>query len=215
MLDEGNNVTLDTPEAPPPEESNNRTFLIVAGVFAALIFLTLVCGAVYVLGYLPSQTAKQKSTLTAIAAGNSQQSAQATSTAQAALWTPTSPPTFTPTSTDTPVSTNALLGSPTASPVIAITAVPATVTPTTDLAAMQTQLAAQMTSTEVAGGGAGTPGALGTLGALGTPATPGTPTGMPRTGYFDQVGLPGLVILTLALVAVIFLARRLRNTPSK
>ena len=49
MLDEGNNDNLETPEAQPPEESNNRTFLIVGGIFAALIFLTLVCGAIYVL----------------------------------------------------------------------------------------------------------------------------------------------------------------------
>ncbi len=38
---------------------------------------------------------------------------------------------------------------------------------------------------------------------------------MPRTGFFDQVGLPGLLILTLALIVVIFLARRLRNAPTK
>ncbi len=61
MLDEGNNPNLETPEAPPPEESNNRTFLIVGGIFAALIFLTLVCGAVYALWYLPSHTAAAKS----------------------------------------------------------------------------------------------------------------------------------------------------------
>jgi hypothetical protein len=38
---------------------------------------------------------------------------------------------------------------------------------------------------------------------------------MPKTGFFDQIGLPGLVILTLALIVVIFLSRRLRNSPSK
>jgi hypothetical protein len=72
-----------------------------------------------------------------------------------------------------------------------------TKTPTADpatLSAMQTQLSQQMTSTAVA---------------LGTLAIGGE--GMPATGFFDQVGLPGLIILTLALVVVIFLARRLRK----
>jgi ABC-type antimicrobial peptide transport system permease subunit len=39
--------------------------------------------------------------------------------------------------------------------------------------------------------------------------------GMPTTGFFDQVGLPTLIILALALIAVIFLARRMRKSPSK
>ncbi len=195
MLDEGDNPNLETPEAPPPEESNNRTFLIVGGIFAALIFVTLVCGAIYALWYLPNRTAQQKATQAAIEAGNAQVVAQMTSTAQAALWTPTSQPT--PLPTNTPVSAIQSLNSPTA--VIAESTATATLAPTTDpatLAAMQTQLAQQLTSTAIANG---------------TPlAGP-----MPQTGFFDQVGFPGLIILTLALIAVIFLARRLRNAHSK
>ena len=196
MLDEGNPVNLETPEAPPPEESNNRTFLIVGGIFAALIFLTLVCGAVYALWYLPGHSASQKATQAAIQASNAHVIAQMTSTAQAALWTPTSPPASTPVGTTVPAN-------PTA--VIAMNTPTETMIPTTNtgtLVAMQTQLAQQMTST---------------LAALGTPVALGTPmrNAMPRTGFFDQVGLPGLVILTLVLIVVIFLARRLRNNPSK
>jgi len=207
MLDEGTNNNLETPEAPPPEESNNRTFLIVGGIFAALIFLTLVGAAIFVLGPLASRTASQRASQTAIVAGNAQVVMQMTSTAKAALWTPTLPPTVAPTDTNTPVPTVAPVNSPT--PVIAAPATPATATPTTDpgtLVAMQTQLSAQMTSTAVS--------ALVT-----TPGTPGafvTPAHkMPKTGFFDQVGLPSLVILTLALLVVIFMARRLRNAPSK
>jgi cytoskeletal protein RodZ len=197
MLDEGsNNTNLETPEeTPPPEESNNRTFLIVGGIFAGLIFLTLICGAVYALWYLPRTTASQRATQSAIQAGNAQVIQQMTSTAQAALWTPTSPPADTP--TDTGVPTNPPANSPT--PVIAISTATGTATPTIDpgtLVAMQTQLSSQLTSTAII--------------ALGTPAG-----AMPQTGFFDQVGLPGLVILTLALVAVIFLARRMRNSPTK
>jgi hypothetical protein len=202
MLDEGNNANLETPETPPPpEESNNRTFLIVGGIFAALIFLTLICGAVYALWYLPSHNASQKSTQAAIQAKNASVVAQMTSTAQAALWTPTSLPMNGP--ANTALATINPLNSSTA--VIAISLATGTLNPTTDpatLAAMQTQLAQQMTSAQAA---------------LGTPVALGTPNAnaMPRTGFFDQVGLPGLVILTLVLIAVIFLARRMRNAPSK
>jgi hypothetical protein len=90
--------------------------------------------------------------------------------------------------------------------VIAIPTATGTVTPTTDpatLIAMQTQLAAQMTST--AGGG---------LLAAAANTTPASGP-MPKTGFFDQIGLPGLIILTLALIVVIFLSRRLRNAPTK
>ena len=198
MLDEGNNANMETPEAPPPEESNNRTFLIVGGIFAALIFLTLVCGAVYALWYLPGRTASQRATQAAIKSVNAQVAAQMTSTAQAALWTPTSMPTEPPTNTAI-----APLNNPTA--VIAISTDTPTATPTTDpatLVAMETQLAAQMTATTIGNAvsvGSGTP----------------IPGAMPRTGFFDQIGLPGLIVLTLALIVVIFLSRRLRNTPSK
>ena len=207
MLDESNNIPMETPEAPPPEESNNRTFLIVGGIFAALIFLTLVCGAVYALWYLPSHTSSLKATQSAIQARNAQVVAQMTSTAQAALWTPTSLPTNKPTATT--LSTNAPLNNTT--PVIAVPTATDTLIPTTNpaspatLAAMQTQLSQQLTST------AGGPfAAAGAMALTGTPAA-----AMPRTGFFDQPGLLGLFFLTLALIVVIFLARRLRNAPTK
>jgi hypothetical protein len=199
MLDEGNNANLETPEALPPEESNNRTFLIVGGIFAALIFLTLVCGAIYVLWLGPRLTTSRNATQAAIEAQNAQVIMQMTSTAEAALFTPTSQPTSTP--TQTPVPQVVPVNSPT--PVIAVSTPFETATPTTDpatLVAMQTQLSQQMTSTALLSGAA---------------ATPGSAAAMPKTGFFDQVGLPSLIILTLALIAVIFLARRLRRAPSK
>jgi hypothetical protein len=197
MLDEGSDNNLETPEAPPPEESNNRTFLIVGGIFAALIFLTLVCGAIYVLWLGPRLTSQRNAAQATIEAKNAQVVQQMTSTAEAALFTPTPQPTFTPTNTAIPPAVP--VNSPT--PVIALGATAATATQTTDpatLAAMQTQLAVQMTSTVLMSGVAATPAA----------------GAMPKTGFFDQVA-PGLLILTLALVAVIFLARRLRRSPSK
>ena len=42
-----------------------------------------------------------------------------------------------------------------------------------------------------------------------------TSTALPGTGIADEYGAPGLVVMTLALVAVIFLARRMRAVPSR
>ncbi len=196
MLDEGNDINPETPESPPPEESGNRTFIIVGGILGALIFLTLLVGAVYVLWLGPRLTAQRNAAQATIEAENAQVAQQITSTAEAALWTPTPQPTFMPSSTQTVAPKTPTANS---TPVVAVGI--ATKTPTADpaaLAARQTQLSQQMTST---------------TGALGTNATGGE--GMPATGLFDQVGLPGLIILTLALVVVIFLARRLRKASSK
>jgi hypothetical protein len=42
-----------------------------------------------------------------------------------------------------------------------------------------------------------------------------TSTALPGTGFADEYGAPGLVVMAVALVAVIFLARRLRVVPAK
>ena len=42
-----------------------------------------------------------------------------------------------------------------------------------------------------------------------------TSTALPKTGIGDEFGAPGLVIAGMMLIAVIFLARRLRATPTK
>jgi hypothetical protein len=195
MLDEGNTLNMmETPDAPPPEEKSNRTFLIVGGVMAGLVFLTLVCMAIYYFAiYRPSRNQTQNSATQAamIQTQNAQSIQNATLTAQALLWTPTLPP-ATPTSTPQPT------GSPT--PVIAMGSPIATATTNPAiLIAAQTQLASQLTSTAAA--------------LLPTKALGGG--GMPSTGFFNDVGLPSMIILALALVVVIFLARRMRKSPAK
>ncbi|HTX93229.1 MAG TPA: hypothetical protein VMC09_18585 [Anaerolineales bacterium] len=201
MLDEGNDMNLESPAAPPPEESNNRTFLIVGGIFAGLIFLTLVCFGLYFFVFRPGALASKNSAQATIEASNAQVIQQMTSTAEAAQWTPTLPPTDTPLPSDTPAPLDTPeISSPT--PVVAISTATLTETATTDpatLAAMQTQLSNQMTSTAAI--------------AMGTRAIGGQ--GMPTTGFFDQVALPTMIILAVALVAVIFVARRLRKSPTK
>lgn len=42
-----------------------------------------------------------------------------------------------------------------------------------------------------------------------------TSTALPISGFADEVGLPGLVIAAMVLVVVIFLARRLRASPTR
>jgi ABC-type antimicrobial peptide transport system permease subunit len=199
MLDENNNpIMSNTPDATPPEEGSNRTFLIVGGIMAGLVFLTLVCMAVYFLVIAPRTTAQRSATQTAVSQANAQVIQQMTSTAEAALWTATSPPTPLASPSPSPVPMT-----PTSSPTPVIAVNTATVTDTTDpatLIAMQTQLSGQMTATALA---------------LATSSGLATPSAMPRTGFFDEIGLPGLIVLALALIAVIFLARRLRKAPAK
>lgn len=200
MLDEGNAPdTMETPDAPPPEEKSNRTFRTVAGVMAALVLLTLLCAGVYLLVIAPRSKALRNAAQATIEAGNAQSVQQLTSTAQAALQTATLPPTPLPLRTSTSVPKTPVV-SPT--PVIAIPVSSPAATATTDpatLAAMQTQLSYQMTSTFFV--------------AQGTPGINGQ--GMPSTGFFDEVGLPSMIILALALVVVILLARRMRKSPTK
>ncbi len=40
-----------------------------------------------------------------------------------------------------------------------------------------------------------------------------TTTALPATGFADEVGLPGLLVMGLAFVIIIFLARKLRTAP--
>ncbi len=184
MLDETSAPNMETPDVPPPEEKSNRTFLIVAGIMAGLVFLTLICMAVYFFFVAPRLNTQKIAAQSTIEAANTQAVLELTATAMAAAATPTN----TPLPSNTPVlkeATNTpVIAVPLSSPAATNTFNPAT------LVAMQTQLSIQMTSTAVALG-----------------------QRMPSTGFFDEVGLPTLIILGLVLVVVIFLARRMRKTP--
>ena len=92
----------DFDDANPPEESNNRTFLLVAGILGGLVFLGLLCIA----GYLfLRNSSNQQTELTAVVQVTQQQAtiqAGVTQTAlaqaltQTAAVTNTVPPTSTP-----------------------------------------------------------------------------------------------------------------------
>lgn len=173
---------VDVNGTPPPEEAGNRTFLLVAGVLGAIMLLTLVALALYAFVFAPQRREQRATQVAEINAQNTQIARAAEQTAQALQFTDT--PTATLIPTDTPTAT----ASPTAV-VVVPTEVRDTATPdprTATVAALLTQAAgAQQTVTPTA-------------------------SGLPQTGFAEDVGVPGLVGLTLVLVVVIFLARRLR-----
>jgi cytoskeletal protein RodZ len=217
MLDESSTLNEETPE-PQPEEKGNRTFLIVGGIFAALIILTIACLAGYFLVLAPrleANRAAQTATVEAQAVETADALAATEDAALAALASPTAPVIPTATRTKT-------VPAPTATAVVVvatpeISAADATATQV----ALETQLALQATQTIEASLATSTTdpthvAATQTTAALlaGTAAAGGA-TPLPSTGFFDEVGLPLLIVLTFALVAVIFITRRLRKSPTR
>jgi hypothetical protein len=197
-LDLDDNLPPDEP--PPVEESSNRTFLIIAAVLGGVALIALICIGVYALVLRPQANAAQmslKATSVAqetavgeIVAGTAT-SAMMTDIVAAYTATPTNtpiPPTATPTLPPTPVvavADTAAPAQPGVSPTIAPEAATATARYVT-LEAILTQNA-------------------------GTPTTRPTSTGIPNTGFADDIGLPMMAGMALLLVLVIFLARRLRT----
>jgi hypothetical protein len=166
---------------PPPSESSNRSFLIVAGILGALLLLSLICVAAYAFLILPSSKRAQATANAAAIARATESALSLQQTALAQAWTAT-PTQVKATKTPLPPTNTAVV-------VIATTSAPTNDPRTATIAALQTQAAA--------------------LQKTGLP-TP-TVTALAGTGIADEFGIPGLVGLAVVLVAVIFLARRLRT----
>jgi hypothetical protein len=164
------------------EGKDNRTFWLVAGILGAILILALVCMVVYAMVILPNRGENQAATAAAINTQNASVEMTAKAEAQARAWTST--PTLTSTSAPvTPTASNTPVVQPTDTP----TGPTVTVDPrTATVSALLTQQA-------------------------GSGVTP-SPTGLPDSGFADNVGIPGMLALAAALVVVIFLARRLRTT---
>jgi hypothetical protein len=164
----------------PPEESNNRTFLLIAGILGGLVLL----GICAVVGYLvfSNFTGQQQEAVAFQQATDQAATIQVglTQTAAVQALTETAAPTSTPDPTDTPV----------------IAQASATITPTQNPATA-------------------TVGAAFTQIAVSTQTIIATSTALPNTGFVDEFGAPGLMMMAIALVVVIFLVRRLRTTPAK
>jgi hypothetical protein len=74
---------------------------------------------------------------------------------------------------------------------------------------------ASMTLTETPNPATATVGAAFTQIAASTQTIIPTSTALPNTGFADDVGIPGMFVLALSLVMVIFFVRRLRSAPTK
>src|SRR5688572_4071279 len=173
----------------PEESGNNRTFLIAVGILGGIILISIACIVGIYLFSRNNQAAQQAqidaATQTAAASSNFINQAL-TATFEAQIQ---------PTATLPPTST----------PVVNV----ATVTNTVDPNATATV-------------GAGTPAAAtATVGAALTQAAIAqltivpTTTALPNTGFIDDYGVPGLVVMALAFIIVILLARRLRVSPTR
>jgi LPXTG-motif cell wall-anchored protein len=177
------NVNLD--ETPPPEESSNRPFLVVAAILGAITLFALVCIAAYALYYVPKQSTLKVTQMAEVNTQNTEVAKAIELTSQAEAFTST------PTVTATPLPATPV---PTKTPVVVIptnTTVPTQDPRTATVAALLTQAAQVLQKTVVP-----------------TPTT----TALPTTGFADQVGVPGLIGLAILLLVVIFLSRRLRTT---
>ncbi len=171
---------------------SNRTFLIVAGILGGILLIALLAIAAYAVLVLPGRDTNQQTQAAEIIATNTAiaEQAQLTAIAKQVTMTPTNTATLPP--SDTPT----LTPSSTSTPVLAPTNTPTPSNGTPDPAASAT-VAALLT--QQAGGGA-------TL-------VP-TATALPDTGFADDFGVPGLVLIAGVLVVIIILSRRLRTSTS-
>ena len=184
---EDNDQTPFEEEEQPAEESSNRNFFIIAGILIGIVCLSAVGLGYYALRVLPQQAnlrAAQESTNVAQLVDANQ---TMTAFAQSEILSQTPLATATLPATNTPPVAQA---SPTGT--LAAGAASTSDPQTATVAAALTQAAqAQLTVTFLP-----------------------TSTALPTSGFADEAGLPGLVAMTIALVVVILLARRLRATPT-
>ncbi len=173
---------MDSEETITTSRGSNRTFLVVAGILGAILLIALLAIAAYAVLVLPGRDTGQQTQVAAINATNTAvaEQAQLTAIAKQITLTPTYTATLPPTETSTPIPTN------TATPVLAPTNTPDPATET--VAALLTQQA---------GGGADE-----------TPVP--TATALPDTGFADDFGVPGLLLVAGVLMVIIILSRRLR-----
>lgn len=182
--DIGSEETIST------SRSSNRTFLIVAGILGGILLIALLAIAAYAVLYLPSRDTGRQTQVAEINATNTAVAEEAQLTAIAKQVTVT--PTFT--ATLPPSNTPTMTPSSTSTPVLAPTNTPEPDDGTPDPAATET-VAALLT--QQAGGGA--------------TAIP-TATALPDTGFADDFGVPGLVLVAGVLMVIIILSRRLRSS---
>ncbi len=181
----------DAGDAPLPEESNNnRTFLIAVSILGGIILISIACiVGVYLFGL------RRNATNTQLAQANTNATATAAAFISEALTATSDGLLSLPTTTSTPVPTSVV-----------------NLATSTVAATLETPQAAGVDSTSIAN--TATIGAAYTQAAAAQLTVVPTTTALPTTGFADEVGLPGLVVMALAFVIVILLARRLRTAPA-
>ena len=181
---------LGTEETISTSRGSNRTFLVVAGILGGILLIALLAIAAYAVLYLPGRDTARQTQDAAIYATNTAvaEEAQLTAIAKQVTNTPTFTATYTPTNTPTSTPTR------TSTPVLAPTNTPDETQGTPDPA---TETVSALL-TQQAGVGEGTP-------------VP-TATALPGTGFADDFGVPGLLLIAGVLIVVIILSRRLRTT---
>jgi hypothetical protein len=180
---------MDSEETIATSRGSNRTFLVVAGILGGILLIALLAIAGYALVILPGRDTGQQTQVAAINATNTviAEGAQLTALVMRGTITPTFTATLPPaTETLTPAPTNTA----TATPVLAPTNTP------------------EPTSEGTQDPGTATVAALLTQQAEETPIP--TATALPDTGFADDFGVPGLLLVAGVLMVVIILSRRLR-----
>ncbi len=179
------------PAIPPEKPSGGgRPFVAAITIIVVLIVIALIALGVVLLNRNPGAGIDQAARINA---QNTQIAAAATEQMRNAFLQQTLEAAKLPSLTVAP--TLAPQGLVTNTPVLAIPTATRTPTPTTDPAIL-TQTAAA--ATLKAGG----------------PTPTVTPTGLPSTGFADQVGLPGMAIGAVLLLIVILIVRRARVSQS-
>lgn len=183
-------------EATLPEESSNRTFLIIAAALGGIALIALVCIAIYALVWWPRSRNEQEAKIATLNAQNTEVAAIVSATSASAAETEMAAA-FTATPTLTPLPPTATV-TPSPTPVVAVEIT----SPQAPTLGSEMATATALHSTLQANA---------TLYAATLTAKPLQPTAIPNTGFADDVGLPAMLGLAVLLVVVIFLARRLRS----
>ena len=184
---DSDDLTFEDDEETLEGESSNRTFMIAAGILGGIVLLSIACLAGYALIILPQQNSAQQNAqnVQATQQAQVQEALTATQYAMGLSQTPLATDMLSP--TNTPV-----VAQPTATNTPEVPGFTFTPDPATETVAAALSQVAASTGTVYP-----------------------TSTALPTSGFADEVGLPGMFIAAMVLVAVIFLARRLRAVPTR
>jgi LPXTG-motif cell wall-anchored protein len=185
----------------------NRNFIIAASILGAVFVLLVIVLLVVAFVFGPQRRASQQAANDTISTQNAATEVFATQAAeQAVINAQLLTPSVTPTATNTPIPPTATSTPVVAQPTVTFTATnTVVVTSVNGLTAtvefLLTDAVLSRTTRTITATGAPGSGVV-------------TSTALPKTGFADEMGLPGLFGLSVVLLAVIILVRRLRLSTS-